>query len=273
MTLRFTEKERARFEKEKEAEYFTSLKDDQSMKLLVDEYFQWLDVDPSYKGGSGLTEMFKVLRDALANGESLRDALYARMKTDLDAFLEEGQELGGDIKIAAEYIIGEFFKNPYLVNYDPKFLYMLDFLNKQIRYMGTQRIGPNFQTFFYTPSTDKLIYVYSKLKEPEEISEHDIKRARELFEVAVLANYFNLSFYVQGPNFYNAWEEGAAIARAVHNYIRLPETQGQLCSLIPPTGPTFVDWNKNPWINYPENHHWLTVGLSGVTQIDDRFRA
>jgi hypothetical protein len=98
-------------------------------------------------------------------------------------------------------------------------------------------------------------------------------KSQTLHITATLKNYYDIPYYI--GYLMQAFQEGAAIAQAIYDYIFSERSRGELSTLLPKNGPIIVDQSKNKWPWMPENYYWI-VGEEDeeprVTSLDPRFK-
>lgn len=245
--------------------------DDAQLVVALERYSQVAKV---LGCGSGIENMLSMLQDAVINGQKFRELLKTRFYENCDEALESAKSINENLYTAFRYLVNRLRHDELEVDYDPNFLYMIDFVGG---WLFDHEADPNVSGSLiaahysgYFSNIMKSVVVYRILEKPdEEITKKDI-RGTELTITSVLKNYYNIPLYI---NYHQqAWGEAAEIANAVYDYVFSPKARGNLSNLLPPQGELLVDWRRNKhWMFDLKNEHWLTTGIENTDRIDPRF--
>lgn len=220
----------------------------------------------NYPNGA-VPQMLQFLRTTLEAGTSLRNALFERLNQSLDRLRDTPPEIDTRLAYAARYLVDAFRADRNLLNYDPKFFYMMQFVSySQFNFERHQRgyIKADFNSIFGVAYGNKKSFIhtvayprYDADGNPIPIREKAMQEAATLVETDVLSGYYNISFHNNNIGGRATWQEGEEIALGIYKFIEQPQSRGLLCSFLPPSGPVSIDWSQNSWIYDHHLHGWI----------------
>lgn len=249
-----------------ERERIKTLGSDEDVIAALNRFDHWVK-----KAGlnhyDAVSQMLLFLRQSIEAKTPLRDALFNRLDQSLQKMKDDPVDLDPRLRYAANYVVDAFRTDRYGVNYDPKFYYMclvITFSDLNFEKHRQGHILFEFNGAFDLASQNKLGYIYRLAFPREATTEHKIAMAKkskvegiELFEVACLKGYYNISYHNNNINGRATWEEGEEIALGIYDFIAKPQSRGLLCSLLPSSGPISVDWSLNSWVYDVHMHGWI----------------
>ena len=249
-----------------ERERIKTLASDADIIAALNRYDHWVK-----KSGlnhyDAVSAMLDFMRAALEQGTELRAGLFDRINSNLDEMQKEAANADPRLQYATDYVAEAFRQDRYLINYDPKFYFMLYVIYLSDSIFPKDKRGTllgTFNSMFLRATLNKIIYIYSLVSPKVDdngtiipMTEDDKSEGRELFEVATLKGYYSIPYYSDNIGGRMVWQEGEEIALGIYAFIQKPESRGLLCSLLPPEGPLHVDWSKNDWVYSLEHLGWI----------------
>ncbi len=232
---------------------------DEDVLLAINRFDHWVKKQ-NLDCTDAVSQMLHFLRDSIQNNIPLRDALNHRLKSLFEGMVDKAAQIDSKAAYAMDYDTNQYFGDIFHACTRPKFLYMAYFISAVGDIYGNSR-STDAVLGKYNATISRSVWAkfnFSRnLSLIKEVDDERRKAAFELFDVAALAQYYNIPYHSNNMGGRAVWEEGEEIALGIYDFILNLESRGLLCSLLPPTGPLEVDWSDHQWVFEPINQQWL----------------
>ncbi|MBK4216316.1 hypothetical protein JJJ17_10310 [Paracoccus caeni] len=235
------------------------MKSDDDVVLAINRFDHWIKKQ-NLNYADAVSQMLHFMRNGIQQGMQIRDALNDRLGILIDEMIEDAEKVDSRILYAVRYVAEKYRTDIFHASTEPEFIYMGRLIGATDWIFGDGKYAIGvvavYNTIFNEAFSNKVSYAFS-LSNGLDISEREGNSGRELFDVAVMKNYYNISYHNDNMSGRMAWAEGEDIALGIYKFIQSPESRGLLCSLLPPAGLLEVDWSKQQWVFEARNRQWL----------------
>lgn len=235
------------------------LSSDEDVVLAINRFDHWVKKQ-NLNYIDAVSQMLHFMRNGIQNGIQIRDALNDRVGVLIDEMIKDAEKVDPRLLYAVQYVSEKYRTDIFHASVESKFLYMGEIVGAADWIFGDGKyaigVVAHYNSALNRAFRGKISYAHS-LSSGNEVDERRQKEAGELFDVATLKSYYNISRYNDNIGGRMTWAEGEEIALGIYKFIQSPESRGLLCSLLPSTGPLEVDWSDHQWVFEPQNQQWL----------------